>query len=198
MELAFTDAVDTSAVEQGLHMVDSAKKERPLLFKWIDGTKLRVFTKESLLPNTFYKLTLDGKLVRSALPSYSAKVKDTVFQFRFFSGDDREFGTISGEITLPDSLMKLDSSLKITIQLLTSDDVTFRSVTLPLGKHSYVFDHVPRGKYRVRGWISTKEGGKYDAGSVIPFRFGAPSGDYPDMIDVRPRWTVEKVNFEIR
>ena len=88
--------------------------------------------------------------------------------------------------------------MKVTIQLLTSEDVTFRSVTLPLGKHSYIFDRVPRGKYRVRGWVSTTPGGKYDAGSVIPYRFGAPSGDYPDMLDVRPRWTVEKVNFEIR
>ncbi len=198
MEFIFTDAVDTLAIEQGMHMVDSLKKEHTLIYKWIDGTKLIVLTKENLLPNAFYKLSLDGKQLRSPLPSYSAKVKDTVFQFRFFSGDEREFGTISGEITQPDSLMKLDTSMKVTIQLLTSDDVTFRSVTLPPGKHSYIFDRVPRGKYRVRGWVSKTEGGKYDPGSVIPFRFGAPSGDYPDMIDVRPRWTVEKVNFEIR
>jgi hypothetical protein len=74
----------------------------------------------------------------------------------------------------------------------------FRSVTLPLDNRSFIFDRVPRGKYRVRGWINTRADGKYDAGSVIPFRFAAPSGDYPDAIDVRPRWTVEKVNFEIK
>ena len=34
-----------------------------MLLSWIDGTKLKVRTKENLLPNTFYKLTLDGKLL---------------------------------------------------------------------------------------------------------------------------------------
>ncbi len=197
-ELQFSDAVDTTAIEQGLHLADSSDKETPFIFKWVDGTKLRIFSSENLLPNTFYKLTLAGKLVRSTLPSYALKIKDTVFKGSFFTGDEREFGTISGEITMSDTLMKKDSGMKITIQLLTSNETTFRSVTLPLGKRSFIFDHVPRGKYRVRGWVSTNAGGKYDTGSIIPFRFGAPSGDYPDMIDVRPRWTVEKVNFELR
>lgn len=197
-ELQFTDAVDTTAIEQGLHLLDSSGKETAFIFKWVDGTKLRVVSVANLLPNTFYILTLTGKLVRSPLPSYALKIKDTVFKGSFFTGDEREFGTISGEISMPDSLGKKDSAMKITIQLLTSNDVTFRSVTLPIGKRSFIFDHVPRGKYRVRGWVSNDAGGKYDTGSIIPFRFGAPSGDYPDMIDVRPRWTVEKVNFEIR
>ncbi|MEP7235671.1 MAG: hypothetical protein ABI778_10275, partial [Ignavibacteriota bacterium] len=86
---------------------------------------------------------------------------------------------------------------KLTLQLLTSEETPIRSVTLPSGKRSYSFDHVPRGKYFVRGWISVLPSGEYDPGSIIPFRFGAPSGDYPDLIDVRPRWTIEKVNFEI-
>ena len=132
------------------------------------------------------------------MPAYASKVKDSLFLIRFFTGDEKEFGTISGEITIADSLFKADTSIKVTIQLLTSDDATFRTVTLPIGKHSFIFERVLRGKYHVRGWVSTKPGGKYDAGSVIPFRFGAASGDYPDMIDVRPRWTVEKVNFEIK
>ena len=125
--------------------------------------------------------------MKSPLPDYASKVKDSIYQFRFFTGDEREFGTISGEITLSDSIIKTAKDEKITIQLLTSEDVTFRSVTLPLAKRSFIFEHVPRGKYRVRGWISPNGEGKYDAGSIIPFRFGAPSGDYPDMIDVRPR-----------
>jgi hypothetical protein len=177
-------------------MVDSSGKEQLLVYQWIDGNKLRLKTKDILLPNTFYKLSLKGTLVKSPLESYPSKAKDTMFLFRFFTGDEREFGTISGEIT--DSTVKIDSSKKVTIQLLTSDDQPFRTVTLPLGKHAYIFEKVPRGKYRVRGWVSTNGDGKFDPGSVIPFRFGAPSGDYPDMIDVRPRWTVEKVNFEIR
>ena len=197
--LQFGDAVDTAAIEQGLRLVDSSGKERSFVFMWVDGTKLRLQSRENLLSNTFYKLSLTGKLVRSPLPAYASKIKDTVFRVSFFTGDEREFGTISGEIALSDTLIKKDSGLKkITIQLLTSNDVTFRSVTLPLDKRSFVFDRVPRGKYRVRGWLNANGDAKYDAGSVIPFRFGAPSGDYPDLIDVRPRWTVEKVNFEIR
>jgi len=196
MHLSFTDAIDTTAIEQGMHMVDSTGKEQSLVYQWIDGNKLRLKTKDILLPNTFYRLSLKGTLVKSPIDLFASKAKDTLFQFHFFTGDEREFGTISGEIT--DSTVKRDSTIKITIQLLTSDDQPFRTVTLPLGKHAYIFEKVPRGKYRVRGWVSANGDGKFDPGSVIPFRFGAPSGDYPDMIDVRPRWTVEKVNFEIR
>ena len=104
MLIHFTDAVDTAAVEQGLHLVDSSKIEKAFIFKWIDATKLHVRVREILLPNSFYRLTLDGKLVKSPLPSYVSKVKDSLYQFRFFTGDEREFGTISGDITLPDSI----------------------------------------------------------------------------------------------
>lgn len=196
MRMNFTDAVDTLAIEQNLHLVDSTGKENSLIFKWIDGTKIRIQSKDELVANTFYKLTLDGKMVRSPLPSYVEKYKDTLYRVRFFTGDNREFGIISGEVSLADRTKETDTTKKITIQLLTSDGVVFRVVNLPIGKLGYIFEKVPRGKYRVRGWIGSAK--EYDPGSVIPFRFGEPSGDYPDAIDVRPRWTVEKVNFEIK
>jgi hypothetical protein len=198
MLLSFTDGIDTGAIEQGLHLVDSSAKEQPLIYNWIDGKRVIVKASQTLLPNSFYSISLKGTLVRSPLPSYASKVKDTTFLLRFFTGDEREFGSISGEITVSDSLQLTDSNKKVTIQLLTSDGQPFRTVTLQTGKRSYAFNKVPRGKYRVRGWISISGNGKYDPGSVIPFRFGAPSGDYPDVIDVRPRWAVEKVNFEIK
>jgi hypothetical protein len=198
MPIHFTDAVDTLLVEHGMHLVDSSGEENPIIFKWIDDTKLQIFAKSNLRPNSFYKLTLDGKQVKSPISLFASKFKDTIYQLKFFTGDDREFGTISGEISVPDSLSRSGTSKKVTIELLSSDDRPFRVVTLPIGKRFYIFNQVPRGKYRVRGWISAINDEKYDAGSVIPFRFGAASGDYPDVIDVRPRWTVEKVNFEIK
>ncbi|MDP4237364.1 MAG: Ig-like domain-containing protein [Bacteroidota bacterium] len=197
LQIHFTDAVDTAAIQSALRLVDSTKKVRAVKYRWIDGNKLSLHVMETLQPLAFYDLRFDEKLVRSPLASYASKVKDTLIHFRFFTGDEREFGTISGEVTLSDSVQSKDTSTKVTVQLLTSEDVVFRVVTLPFGKRSYLFDRIPRGKYRVRGWISTTASGKYDPGSVIPFRFGAPSGDYPDLIDVRPRWALENIKFEI-
>ena len=196
--ISFTDAVDTSSVNAGLTLVDSASKLVALKYRWIDGSKLRVHSLEKLPPQTFFALSLKGKSIISPLPEYESKFKDTTFRLRFFTGDDREFGTISGEVQILDLGLASDPNKVVMLQLLSSDANQSRSVTLPTGKRSYIFEHLPRGKYRIRGWVSTVGAKGYDDGSIIPYRFAAPSGDYPDEIDVRPRWTVEKINFDIK
>ncbi|MEP7235751.1 MAG: Ig-like domain-containing protein, partial [Ignavibacteriota bacterium] len=101
--MRFTDAVDTSALMKGLNLVDSNKIDVPLSFKWIDGTKLRIRPKIILSPHAFYHLTFDERSVISPVTSAAVRVKDTTIDLRFFTGDQKDFGTISGEISLADT-----------------------------------------------------------------------------------------------
>jgi hypothetical protein len=46
--------------------------------------------------------------------------------------------------------------------------------------------------------LTNRADGAYEGGKPIPLQFALPSGDYSDLIDVRPKWTVEHVDITLR
>jgi hypothetical protein len=45
--------------------------------------------------------------------------------------------------------------------------------------------------------VTDRPDGGYDGGSPIPLKFALPSGDYPDDLDVRPKWTLEHIDIQL-
>ncbi len=189
----FSDAVDTFAFEKGLQLTDSTKKTVPLQFKWIDGTKVKV--RAALLPKAYYKLSLPIPAVKSAATTSWGSIKDTTISASFFTGEQTEYGTVSGKIVIADSILQ---SGHLVVRLLSEEGVQAQIRQLPAGVTAYSFTAVDKGKYRVQAWLTTRADGGYEGGSPEPLRFALPSGDYPDLIDVRPRWTLENIDITLQ
>jgi hypothetical protein len=191
--VSFTDAVDTVAFKSGLQLTDSTGKQIQYSINWIDGIRARI--KASLLPKAFYRFAVSQSSIKSPVATSWAKVKDTTIITGFFTGEVTEFGTVSGEILISDSILH---SGHIVIRLVNEDGKVERMVQLPNGVKTYQFDKIAKGKYRVQAWLTNRSDGEYEGGKPIPLRFALPSGDYPDLIDVRPKWTVEHVDITLR
>lgn len=193
--VAFTDAVDTASFEHGLQLFDSSLKPVPLIFRWIDGIRVKLSLENPLLPKAWYRFVFANASVKSPGALHFGTVKDTTLLTRFFTTDRAEYGTVSGTITTADSNV---AGARIVVRLLSSDGLWTQKKILPAGVHDYVFDKIPKNRYRVEAWITRLPDGSYDGGSPIPLKFALPSGDYPDELDVRPKWTLEHVDIKLQ
>ena len=114
---------------------------------------------------------------------------------RFFTDIKTEYGTVKGTVNIGDSLL---AKGHIVIRIATMNGDWSRIVQLSAGKRDYLFTDVPKNRYRVQAWLTDRADGAYQGGSPIPLKFALPSGDYPDDIDVRPKWTVEQVTITLQ
>ncbi|MEO6941051.1 MAG: Ig-like domain-containing protein [Candidatus Kapaibacterium sp.] len=198
IRLTFSDAVAQPINAEQVTLIDTSKKSVPIQLVWTDDAHLIIRPVDSLRALQFYTLTLRTKAFSSPLPSRAVGQPDTLIRIRFQTVDPREEGKVAGEVGVADSAWKRNPNARYVVELIGSSSDYLRRVQLPQGSATYEFDRVPMGKYRVRGYIVEGANGRFDAGSVIPYKFSAPSGDFPTEIDVRPRWTIDKVNILLK
>ncbi len=60
----------------------------------------------------------------------------------------------------------------------------------------YLFEKVLPGNYFVWAFSDKNNNGKYDLGSVVPFRYSEPFAFRSDTIIVKPRWPIKDVNIK--
>lgn len=193
--LSFSDAVDTAAFEAGLRLFDSTNKPVTLQFIWLDGIRVRVETVQPLLPRALYRFEFKGVSVVPPSGVHATANKDTTIITHFFTAERTEYGTVSGSVTTADSSR---SGGSIVVRLISSDGAWNRTLSLPAGSHDYIFDKVPKNRYRVQAWLTERPDRGYEGGTPIPLKFALPSGDYPDEIDVRPKWTLEHIDIQLQ
>ncbi len=194
--ISTTGAIVTTFLDSALILKDSIGKRIPINIIHVDGTHSIIRSKDTLSPRVRYTLTLDNKQVVSILANNRPQ-KDTTFTLRFWVGDIEETGTITGTVTFDDAIYSA-ADFRVVVELINLG--TGEKIRKPLseGRNVFSFARLQRGKYRIRGFLSDNDFNFFNTGTVQPFRFAMPSGDYPEEIDVRPRWTVDNVNFDLK
>lgn len=193
--IMFTDAVRRDLAESSITLTDSAKRSVAIGYRWLDDATLVVAPRDTLAANVFHTLTVNTAGIRSPSPLVPHRA-DTIHVRRFETDDRKDNGRLSGTITVTDSV-SLSVNARLVVELLSSSGEVVQVKQLPVGKTTYTFDQVPKGKYRVRGFISEDGSLVFFPGTIVPFRFAAPNGDFPGEVDVRLRWSVDKVDFKV-
>ena len=196
--IAFSDAVDRTAIEHALELIDTGKRVVPIAFGWYDGAKVYIKPIDSLMSNVIYTLTFRTGNIHSPVALVPHDVKDTTLHFHFRTANVRDFGRISGDIAIQDSFFAQNPVGALVIQAINTRTNEQRSIVLKHGEKHFSFDALPPGNYRIRAYLNRDGKPVYDPGSVQLWRFGVPTGDFPKDLEVRPRWETKQVNFEVR
>jgi hypothetical protein len=197
LKLRFSDVVLTSVFDSALKLTTDKNDPVEIEVTSSEDNSIYAISKDSLKGTSWYILTLAGKRISSPLSEYFDKIKDTVFTFHFRTRDLEETGVVKGTVTFNDTLFN-PAEHRIGIEITDAGLNFSQRIVLSEGRNNFLFPHVPRGKYKVHAWLTSDPEGSYDGGSIKPFRFAMPSGEYSEEIDVRPRWTVENVNIDLR
>jgi hypothetical protein len=195
--LRFSDAVDRSKIESSITLADSTDHDMALSFLWLDDARLIIRTQDTLAIKHWYTLRVNTAGLRSP-SAYIASAKDTMIVRRFLTGDRRDNGKLSGNILIDDSLWSRSSTESLIVELIGIGHSERQTQQLGRRLTNYTFDQVPRGKYRIRAYLSIDGSARFESGSVQPWRFASPNGDFPGEVDVRPRWAVDKVDFRVQ
>jgi hypothetical protein len=195
--ISFSDAFERDSVEHAISLMDTGHHLVKTIFHWYDDARVYLTPADSLLSNVFYLVTIRTGGIQSPVTLIGRSAKDTLLHFHFQTANVREFGKISGTITIADSFFAQNSLSALVVQVLQAGAVAAQKI-LPHGEKKFEFNQIPTATYRVRAYLSHDGSGIYDVGSVQPWRFGVPSGEYPKEFDARPRWTIANIDFEVK
>ena len=195
--ISFNDAIRRDSVERAITLTDTGHHPVKTSFHWYDDARVYLTPVDSLRSNVFYLVTIRTRGIQSPVPAIGRAEKDTVLHFHFQTANIRDFGKISGTITIADSFFVQYPNSALVVQVLQSGAVAAEKI-LPHGVRTFEFNQIPTATYRVRAYLSRDGSGVYNPGSVQPWRFGVPSGDFPKEFDARPRWTIANIDFEVK
>ena len=196
--VTFSDPPNHDSLSHSITLTDTGGRLVPIKFQWSDDARVYLTTTDSLMSNVLYTIRLRKGGIRSPIATIRDTAKDTTLRFRFRTVNPRDFGKLSGDITIADSFFTLNPSGALVVQVLQPPSSIIRQMVLPHGTKHYFFEQVPTGTFRVRAFFTRTGLPSYESGSVWPWKPGLPSGDYAKEVTTRPRWEMSKIDFEVR
>lgn len=197
IKVLLSDAANSLFLDSAFSLYDSTGRPVPIELRYGDDSRVTVRSRDTLMQNAWYRLETSGELIMSPISAYYDKIRDTTYILRFHTEDLRDAGTVSGTVSFADSIYN-PATHRVVIQLINVESNTRMRKVLSEGRSTYSFDRVPAGRYKVRGWLTEMENNMWLGGKVHPFSTSMPTGEYQELIDVRSRWTVEDVNFDLK
>ncbi len=196
--LTFSDAVRRDSLEAAVTLLDTGKHPLKTKFQWLDDARVLLSPADSLVSNFLYTITLRTRGVLSPVAAIPGPARDTLLRWRFRTIKSGDLAKLSGKITIADSFFTQNPAGALVVQAINSATNEIRQVILKPGEREYLFDGIREASYRVRAYFSPTGSVVYDAGSVQPWRFGVPTGEFAQMVSARMRWTTKNIDFELR
>ena len=125
------------------------------------------------------------KFYAKDLQDLSFKNIDTVYQSKFVTSTELDFGGVSG------SVESSDSTLVTVLETVNVPKRVYHQKND--AKKKFDFKKVIPGKYFVWTYRDKNKNGKYDTGIITPFKFAEDFRFYNDTLNLRARWPVGDV-----
>ena len=185
--LNFNDAIELSTVKERLTIQDAKGKKIPLEVERADDASFLIRLSEKLKQSTDYTLKLDLKNYYDL----SGNKIDSVFQNKFSTSNELDFSGVSGTVAVNDTTQ--------TLVVLESAEAVKRIYKQKVdSKKNFDFKKVIPGKYLVWSFKDKNKNGKYDFGTISPFKLSEEFKFYPDTLNLRARWPVGGVNIDFQ
>ncbi|MCX6173550.1 MAG: Ig-like domain-containing protein [Ignavibacteriales bacterium] len=185
--LNFNDAVEFSTVKERLSIQDAKGKKIPLEVERADDASFLIRLSEKLKQSTDYTLKLNLK----NYSDLSWNKIDSVFQNKFSTSNELDFSGVSGTVSVNDSTQ--------TFVVLEAAEMVKRTYKQKIDtKKNFDFKKVIPGKYLAWSFKDKNKNGKYDFGTIFPFKLSEEFKFYPDTLNLRARWPVGGVNIDFQ
>ncbi len=185
--LNFNAAVELSTVNDRLTIQDARGNKIPSKVERNDDASFSIRLSEILKQNTDYTLKLDLK----NYSDLSGNKIDSVFQNKFSTSSELDFSGVSGTVMMNDTTQ--------TYVVLEAAEMLKRTYNQKIDtKKNFDFKKVIPGKYLAWSFKDKNRNGKYDFGTISPFKLSEEFKYYPDTLNLRARWPVGGVNIDFQ
>jgi len=181
VKVRFADGIDLVDVQSRTTIEDTKKTQLEFTVAKVDDATFDLEIPAKLKPGTEYAL----KFSASNLKDLSSKSVDTVYQSKFVTTTELDFGGVSGIVESKDStLVTVLESVSIPKRVYQQKNDK---------KRKFDFKKIVPGKYKAWSFKDKNQNGKYDSGSIIPFKYAEDFRYYNDTLNLRARWPVGDV-----
>ncbi|MCX6170594.1 MAG: Ig-like domain-containing protein [Ignavibacteriales bacterium] len=188
INLTFNDAIDSTTVKTRLLILDSKKDNYPFAIKRIDDAAYIITVLSKLRQSTEYTINLNLK----NYTDLSGNDIDSLFQNKITTSNELDFSGASGNIENNSD----SSNVIVVLQNTTVNKIKYSQKAGP--KSDFEFKKVVPGKYLAWGFKDKNKNGKYDYGTILPFKHSEEFKFYPDTLNLRARWPVGGVNIDFK
>lgn len=185
MKIYLDDAFQKEKIDSALNFLDALDNKISFTIDYINDAAIQILPNQKLKPDSKYQL----KINMNYLPDASGNLSDTVIVLNFNTRSEFEYSGISGKVIS-------DKRNLILVLELNTDAEKKQKLTLN-EKKSFEFDRILPGKYKLWAFEDLNNNGEYDFGSLSPFGFAEKFYFYPEVIEVKARWTVTDLIFKI-
>ncbi len=183
----FNDAEELSTLKERLTVQDVKGKKIPLEVERVDDASFLVRLSENLKQSTDYNIKLDLK----NYSDLSGNKIDSIFQNKFSTSNELDFSGVSGTVAMDDSTQ--------TFVVLEAAEMVKKTYKQKVdAKKNFNFKKVIPGKYLAWSFKDKNKNGKYDYGTISPFKFSEEFKFYSDTLKLRARWPVGGVNIDFQ
>jgi len=188
IRIAFDEAVRVADANGAVVLRDTSGKVARFVLRRISPAEFHAFPLDTLF-NTA-RGVVEVSLGR--FTDYSGNRKDSLARIPVALAPSLGFGTVQG--TLADSAAPDVPHVIVARAKSTGKEYRLRGVRAG----TWEFTSIPEGEYGITAFRDDNDNGVYDYGSVRPHRPGEVFTEWQGTVNVRPRWTVNKVDLVIR
>ena len=186
IELILTHSIDIEQLTKSIKM-QYGTIDIPLNVSAKSNNHIMIQPKAKLTSNAWYAITID---LNGMNDKRGISFQDTIISFHLKTMDDKLYGAIKGE------LLDASGSGPYIIIIKNEKGQEFRHRIEKQGIYSMA--DIPVGTYSIDAFEDKNNDGKYDLGSIKPFRFSERITQRKETITVRPRWTMDGINIQFR
>lgn len=185
IKIFFDDAFQKEQIEKALALFDVNNNNVPFNISFSNDAIIEIIPIQKLKPDNKFRL----EIIMNNLPDASGNVMDTTIVYNFSTKNEFEFSGISGRIVSDKKnlLLILESDLNKDNKKIMEVDST--------GK--FEFERIIPGKYKLWAFEDKNKNGEYDFGTLSPFEFSEKFYFYPEVLEIKPRWSLTDIIFTI-
>jgi hypothetical protein len=156
----------------------------------VRGSFITISPTQPLPDSKWYKIDAEIKNIKS----FSNDIKiDTSISFNFKTLDLKIKGNMSGVVDFEKEIC--DFKKYIIIKHSNGRDI----YTMELGQNNeWSFKNIETGDYTAEVFCDVDGDGKYSYGQIYPFKFSEPFVVFEDIMNIKPRWTLENVILKVK
>lgn len=186
LELILTHSIDIEQLSKSIKM-QYGTIDIPLNIRAKSNNHIMIQPKAKLTPDAWHAFNI---ILNGMTDKRGISFQDTTISFHLKTMDDRNFGSIKGELSDP----KGSGPYFIIIKNEKGQQYSHRIEKQGI----YSLTDIPVGTYSIEIFEDKNNDGKHDLGSIKPFRFSERITQRKETITVRPRWTMDGINIQFR
>ncbi len=185
IKIYFDDAFQKEKIDSAFELIDATNNRVTFNLDYINDAAIKISPQQKLKPDSKYQLKINMKLI----PDASGNFSDTTIVLNFSTRTEFEFSGLSG---------KVNTDKKNLVLVLESESDSEQKEFIKLNdKKSFEFNRILPGKYKLWAFEDLNNNDKYDYGSLFPFEFAERFYYYPEVIEIKARWSVADLIFNI-